>query len=85
MNAAKHAGSKSVTVKLKIDDSVIGLAVVDEGKGCIPTQSNHTPESFGWGMKIMQERAELIGAKFMVESAPEKGTVVSVNVPLEDG
>jgi len=38
----------------------------------------------GWGMKIMRERAELIGGHFHVNSAPGKGTVVSVYLPLED-
>jgi signal transduction histidine kinase len=35
-------------------------------------------------MNSMRERAELIGGSFQVDSAPGKGTTVSVEIPLED-
>jgi len=84
MNAAKHADTQFVTIKLRRTDGMIRFAVVDEGNGFMPAPSPLMQKGSGWGMKIMRERAELIGGHFHVNSAPGKGTVVSVYLPLED-
>jgi len=81
MNAAKHAETPIVTIKLHNDGTVIELAVVDEGKGRTAA-SSPVQEGSGWGMKIMRARAELIGGQFFVVSIPENGTVVSVLLPI---
>jgi signal transduction histidine kinase len=38
--------------------------------------------SKGYGLRIMRERAELIGASLAIESRPMDGTRVIVDVPL---
>ena len=83
MNAAKHADSPVVTIRLHNNENVIELAIADEGKGRATASSLHNQDGIGWGMKIMRERAELIGGHFFVVSIPEKGTVVSVLVPID--
>jgi signal transduction histidine kinase len=83
MNSSKHADTQIITISLRIVDSMIRFAVSDEGKGFLPALSSDIQNEFGWGMKIMRERAELIGGNFHVESVPGKGTVVFVNLPLE--
>lgn len=80
MNASKHAGTEIVTIRLKIADGMVRFTVVDDGNGF----NSHIQEGSGWGMKIMRERAELVGGNFRVDSAPGKGTVLSVSVPLEE-
>jgi PAS domain S-box-containing protein len=84
MNAAKHADTRVVTISLRIADGMIWFTIVDEGSGFTSASSTNKQDGSGWGMTIMRERAELIGGNFHVDSAPGKGTVVSVNVPLED-
>ena len=84
MNAAKYADTQIVTVRLRIVDGKILFTVTDEGNGFIPASSENIQEGSGWGMKIMRERAELIGGSFHVVSVPGKGTTLSVNVPLEE-
>ena len=84
MNASKHADTQAVTIKLRITEGKIWFTVADEGNGCLLVSSSHIQGGSGWGMKIMRERAELIGGNFHVSSAPGKGTVVSVELPLED-
>lgn len=83
MNAAKHADTLIVTVKLDSSVGVINLAVADGGKGFLPGTAHNRKES-GWGLKIMRERAELIGGSFRLDSEPGKGTLVSVTLPFED-
>ena len=84
MNAAKYADTQIVTVSLRIADGMIRFNIIDEGIGFIPASSANIQEGSGWGMKIMRERAELIGGSFQVVSVPGKGTTLSVNVPLEE-
>jgi len=84
LNAAKHADTPIVTIKLHNDGTVIELAVVDEGKGRTAESSSPVQEGSGWGMKIMRARAELIGGQFFVVSVPENGTVVSVLLPAAE-
>ena len=83
LNSVKHADSRSATITLQSADGKIMLAVSDNGKGFVPS-SSAIHGSSGWGLKIMSERAELIGGSFHVESSPGNGTIVSVNVPLEE-
>jgi two-component system nitrate/nitrite sensor histidine kinase NarX len=81
-NAAKHAKASSVTVSLRdvaTTEEVQGegdveLRISDDGGGF---DSTHTsPEHFGLG--IMHERAEAIGATLDIESKPGQGTQVVV-------
>lgn len=82
-NVAKHAGTQIVTIKLQNSDGMIRLLVIDEGQGFIAACSSDASGGPGWGIKIMNERTKMIGGSFKLESAPGKGTVVSVNLPLE--
>lgn len=84
MNAAKHADTQIVTINLSRKAGMIFFAVTDKGHGFIPSSSSNIQKGSGWGMKIMRERAELIGGNFYVDSAPGKGTKVSVEMPMED-
>jgi PAS domain S-box-containing protein len=83
MNAAKHADTRIVMISLRIVEGIIRFTVVDEGNGFTLATSSNNADGSGWGMKIMRERAELIGGNFQVDSAPGKGTIVSVSLPLE--
>ncbi len=84
MNIAKHADSPCATITLRSIAGMILLAVGDEGKGLVLASSVQLLGDSGWGIKIMRERAELIGGTLHVESSPKNGTVVLVNIPLEE-
>ena len=84
MNMAKHAAAKIVTIKLTSSDGMILLEVSDAGKGFMPPEILNIRNGSGWGIRIMRERAELIGGKFRVDSVPGTGTTVSVVVPFEE-
>ena len=83
MNVVKHATTQTATIKLRSADGMLWLAVVDEGNGYLPAAPSHNQNGYGWGMRIMRERAELLGGYFQVISAPGKGTTVSAAMPLE--
>jgi signal transduction histidine kinase len=84
MNASKHAATTEVTITVSSDNGLLYFVVCDHGKGFTPASIKHAQADSGWGMNSMRERAELIGGTFQVDSAPGKGTVVSVEIPLEE-
>ena len=74
-NMAKHAGASQVSVELRCSPGPVTLCVADDGIGFDPGQVR--PDRFGMG--VMRERAEGIGALLDVRSQPGQGTRVMVN------
>ncbi len=73
-NIAKHAGASAVTVDLACKPNQTVLQVSDNGAGFEPR--NVLPDRFGLG--IMRERAQGIGAAILIDSEPGQGTRISV-------
>ncbi len=77
-NCAKHA--PSVVVKLINGNEPIVLTITDKGIGFNPAQLGKKGP-VGLGMLNMREMAEIVGGRFLVESAPGKGTRIAVAFP----
>jgi len=79
-NCSKHAAAQHATITLRCANGVLRMAISDDGTGII------TPlrEQSGWGMTIMNERAESIGGNLRLESEKDRGTTVSVELPMEE-
>jgi signal transduction histidine kinase len=80
-NVAKHAGAERVAVRLASADGRVRLVVEDDGRGFSPDAVSVEGSAPSYGMVGMRERAELVGARFTVTSAPGRGTRVEVEVP----
>ena len=79
-NVRKHASASTVMVSTELTADGWTLEIRDDGRGYDPgTVAAHGRRNFG--MKVMQERAELIGARFDVRSRPDGGTVVRLAIP----
>jgi signal transduction histidine kinase len=72
-NAARHGQADLVRVELE-DRGDIRLRVADAGHGFDPG----SPRGGGFGLTSMRERAEAIGGRFRLTSAPGDGTEVEV-------
>jgi signal transduction histidine kinase len=57
------------------------MTVVDDGSG-FSGQPNTVGAAGHFGLKGMRERAESIGAKLTIESAPGAGTTVAVEAAI---
>jgi signal transduction histidine kinase len=75
-NAAKHGQATRAVVELAEEDGSLQLTIRDNGRGFDPTA-----ETDGFGLLGMRERVELLDGALHVESAPGKGTLISVSLP----
>ncbi len=88
-NVRKHARVRTAQVILIQADDHITVIVADNGVG-FEIGAVNDPETLEtregrFGLKIMSERAETVGASVQINSAPGAGTQVMVHVPLRDG
>jgi len=68
-------------VELRYDERQLRLRVRDDGKGIEPNFLTAEGRAGHFGLHGMQERAELIGGKVTVWSAPESGTEIELSIP----
>jgi two-component system NarL family sensor kinase len=90
-NVAKHARATTVQLRMTVHADRVVLEVSDDGQGiagsarqvpggpAIPAAST-VPT--GFGLSGMRERAELLGGKLVITSAPGRGTTVRLVLPL---
>ncbi|MGM0586832.1 MAG: response regulator [Bacteroidota bacterium] len=80
-NVVKHADPSIVKVELSVDNEHLNLVVEDDGNGLNLDHRHEAHSDSGSGVLGMRERAEDLKGKFSINST-EKGTVVSVQLPL---
>lgn len=73
-NAAKHSGARQIHISLKATPLLKELDVTDDGRGFSVANLNGDA---GLGLRAMKYRADVIGAKIKIDSAPGKGTRVT--------
>lgn len=78
-NVEQHAAANTVTVTLvqSSEPPALWLRVHDDGVGFERSQV----AGDRYGLSVMAERAQLIGATLRIQSAPGQGTTVSLEVP----
>jgi len=86
LNVIKHAEVQEADVILiKTDKNRIKLVVSDGGKGFDPDlMKKRTPESLGFGLFSIQQRLSHIGGTMKIQTAPEKGTRITLTVPVSE-
>jgi len=75
-NTAKHAGATAATVRVQRRTEGVDLVVADDGVGFSPAAVGP-----GRGLANMTDRAESVGGRIRVDSAPGRGTVITIRVP----
>jgi signal transduction histidine kinase len=82
-NALKHAHAETIEIQLRYEKEGLVLAVRDDGRGfdaasAIPLTVGH------YGLTGMRERAERIGGRMTITSAPGHGTELAIFVPFAE-
>lgn len=80
-NVRKHGGASSVVVSSLVDGADWVLMVRDDGRG-FDAGAVAARGRRNFGLQFMQERAELVGARFEVQSRPDGGTIVRLAIPM---
>jgi two-component system nitrate/nitrite sensor histidine kinase NarX len=82
-NVRKHARAQMVEIVGRQDGDQVLIQVRDDGLGFSPELVD---SSLRYGLRGMQERAEMIGADFQITSQPGRGTNVSLRLlaPLKE-
>ncbi|MDP2731101.1 MAG: GAF domain-containing sensor histidine kinase [Dehalococcoidales bacterium] len=81
-NVRKHSGASYARVRISGDETKASITIEDNGRGF---NISHIPHGQRpqFGLKIMQERAKSIGGTLVIKATPDKGTRVSLEIPLD--
>lgn len=78
-NAVRHSGASRIVVRLLDDGTQVRLEIEDDGVGFPPK-----PGREGLGLLTMTRRAAQIGGGLTVQTAPGRGTLIRLDLPLPD-
>jgi len=86
-NIVRYAETDRAEIRLIFSDTEVYLAVEDYGKGfnVEKTINNRKTGRPCWGLIGMMERTALIRGTCLINSEPEKGTLIEVTVPIARG
>ena len=79
-NAVKHGQASRVQIELQYGRESVILKVSDDGCGFNPDQASAGGH---FGMLDLQERAESLGSRLRIDSAPGQGTRMAIEVRFE--
>lgn len=78
-NVIRHASASCIVLDLQYATRYVCLVIQDDGTGF---QSAPDQAGNGAGLRNMRNRASLIGADLTIDSAPQRGTLARLTVPL---
>jgi len=81
-NVRKHAQATKIDVAIRYEPSAVTIVVADNGHGFDPEQVRPAGDG-GLGLLGMRERAAKMGASLAISSSRGRGTLVSLQVPLD--
>jgi two-component system sensor histidine kinase DegS len=77
-NAARHSQATQLKVLLDVGDDRVRVSVEDNGKGF---DTDAVQQGASLGLKLIRERAEMLGGNFELDSAIGRGARISFAVP----
>jgi signal transduction histidine kinase len=78
-NVRKHAKARNLWVTVAVNPPAARVRVADDGVGLGVRPRDR------YGLDIMAERAQRVGATLLIENRPEGGTVVDVSLGADEG
>ncbi|NJN50075.1 MAG: hypothetical protein HC798_02135 [Polaribacter sp.] len=74
-NAIKYADAKNIEVNLEFDNQLFTASILDDGKGF-----DLQTVTLGNGLSNMEKRMSEIGGKIIIDSKPNKGTIIKLSL-----
>jgi two-component system sensor histidine kinase DegS len=83
-NVIKHANADLINIDINYEESNITVNIKDNGIGFNTdnSNSNSSEQLSSFGLSIMKERISLLSGTLEIKSEKEKGTKVTISVPL---
>ena len=81
LNSLQHSASRTLAVDVRLAGPELTLRVADQGCGFSPTQPDSEIDGH-YGILGMRERADRIGARLSLTSAPGRGTQVELHIAV---
>ena len=82
-NVRKHAGAQHVRLATRLAGGHWILEIHDDGRG-FDLDAVTIPGRRTFGLQFMRERAELVHGTFEIRSQPANGTVVVLDIPVDE-
>jgi len=87
-NGYRHSGATRQHVTLERADAHLTLTVSDDGKGFDPAavlarEADVGVEGGHFGLRGIQDRVEMLGGSFRLDSAPGRGSTLTVTLAAE--
>jgi signal transduction histidine kinase len=87
-NGHRHSGATRQRVTVERRGGAIALTVSDDGRGFDPKRVLASEEDVGvegghFGLRGIQDRVSMLGGTFALDSAPGRGTSLTVTLPAE--
>jgi PAS domain S-box-containing protein len=76
-NALRHGHAQHITVSMRLDSDNLTLAIRDDGAGI----AESLEETKGLGIRLMHNRASLLGGQLTISDAKGGGTMVACTLP----
>jgi signal transduction histidine kinase/ligand-binding sensor domain-containing protein len=80
-NALKYSGASQIIITLCFLRGRFELSIADNGAGFSPDAAEHAERN---GLSNMRARIQEIGGQLRIESSPQRGTVLTIRVPMTD-
>jgi len=77
-NVRDHAGADRIEVVLDWQAEAVHLRISDNGTGVVPAKPS---QDRGFGLPALRERLRNLGGTLTLDSAPGRGTALTVSIP----
>lgn len=84
-NVLKHAYAKNIKITLTNNKSEVHLIIEDDGIGFnVESYTDKALDNSNFGLSIMKERVYLLSGQIHIESKKNKGTKISIIIPMNN-
>jgi signal transduction histidine kinase len=81
-NVVKHSAATEASVVIRKRPTVVSLSIRDNGRGFNPAKTSSQSHELGYGLNGIAERARILGGTLGIDSKPDGGTNMTVEVPF---
>ena len=84
-NIIKHSQATEAKIIVKREAHSLLVMIADNGRGFSPESEAASEVQRGFGLTGITERARILGGRPVIQSAPGKGTTISLRLEPQDG